>query len=100
MLLGSQNITVGDTRRYVVSYDQFLIKGAVLTTPVTVAVSAGATSAVGTGATAPALTVDEKGIIFWLTGGVLNEKFTVSIQVHDNNSEVVNDTIAFTVIAP
>lgn len=99
MLLGSQNITVGDVRRYLVSYEEFLIKGAVLTA-VTVAVSAGATSTVGTSATAPKLTVDEKGIIFWLTGGVLNEKFTLNVQVQDNNSETVHDTINFTVVAP
>jgi hypothetical protein len=99
MLLGSQTITQGDTRRYMVDYSEFLIKGAVLTA-VTAAVSAGATSTVGTGATAPALTVNEKGIIFWLTGGLLGEKFTLSVQVHDNNSEVVNDTIQFTVVAP
>ena len=99
MLLGSQNLTTGDTRRYLVSYEEFLIKGAVLTA-VTVTVSAGATSTVGSGATAPKLTVDEKGIYFWLTGGTLNEKFTASIQVTDNNSEVVNDTIQFTVVAP
>ena len=99
MLLGSQNITQGDTRRYLVSYEEFLIKGAILTA-VTVAVSAGATSAVGTGPTAAKLTVDEKGIIFWLTGGNLNEKFTLNIQVMDNLSETVNDTVDFTVIAP
>jgi hypothetical protein len=99
MLLGSQNITAGDTRRYYVDYGEFLIKGAILTA-VTVTVSAGATSTVGSGATAPKLNVDEKGIIFWLTGGVLNEKFTASIQVMDNNSETVNDTIQFTVVAP
>ena len=99
MLLGSQNITQGDTRRYFVSYEEFLIKGAVLTT-VTVTVSAGATSSIGTSTIAPVLTVDEKGIIFWVIGGVLNEKFTVNIQVHDNNSEVVNDTLSFTIVAP
>ena len=99
MLLGSQNITQGDVRRYMVSYDEFLIKGAVLTA-VTVAVSAGATSSVGSGATAAVLTVDEKGIIFWVTGGSLNEKFTLSIQVTDNFSETVHDTITFTVVAP
>ena len=99
MLLGSQNITAGDKRRYFVDYGEFLIKGAILTA-VTVTVSAGATSSVGTGPTAPALNVDEKGIIFWLTGGTLNEKFTANIQVTDNNSEIVNDTIQFTVVAP
>ena len=99
MLLGSQNITHGDTRRYTVSYEEFLIKGAVLAT-VTVTVSAGATSTVGSGATVAKLTVDEKWIIFWLTGGTLGEKFTVNIQVTDSLSETVNDTIDFTVIAP
>lgn len=99
MLLGSQNLTSGDKRRYMVSYEEFLIKGAILTS-VTVAVSAGATSSVGSGATIAVLTVDEKGIIFWLTGGLLNEKFTLNIVVQDNNSETVNDTIAFTIVAP
>jgi hypothetical protein len=99
MLLGSQNITAGDTRRYLVDYREFLLKGSVLTA-VTAAVSAGATSTVGSGATIAVLTVDEKGIIFWVTGGKLGEQFTLSIQVHDNVSEIVNDTLSFTVIAP
>lgn len=99
MLLGTQNITQGDTRRYKVEYDQFLIKGEDLT-GVTVTVSSGATSTVGTGPNAPKTSVDEKAIYFWLTGGNLNEVFTASIQVTTNLPQTVNDTLKFTVVAP
>jgi hypothetical protein len=99
MLLGSQNITTGDTRRFMVSYEDFLIKGAVLTT-VTVAVNAGVTSSIGTAGLAPKLFPTDKSIVFWVIAGVLNEVFTVSVQVVDNLGNIVNDTIKFTVVAP
>lgn len=99
MLLGSQNITFGDTRRYKIEYEDFLVKGEDLSS-VTVAVSAGATSSIGTGGNAPKTSVDEKAIYFWVIAGVLNEVFTVSVQVVTTVPQTVNDTIKFTVVAP
>ncbi len=39
-------------------------------------------------------------LIFFLTGGSLNEALTVSLQIGDTLGEVKNDTINFNVIAP
>lgn len=99
MLLGSQNITHGDTRRFLVSYEDFLIRGAVLTA-LTVTVNVGATSSIGTGTIQPKLSPTDKSIVFLVLAGVLNEVFTVSIQITDNLGNIVNDTLKFTVVAP
>lgn len=95
MNLGTRNITVADIRRYTIDYREFLPKGIVLKTPV-VTLTAGVTSSVSN------VQLDDTNtkLIFYVTGGVLNETFTASVQVQDTNSEVINDTINFTVIAP
>ncbi len=95
MLLGTRQITVADVRRYVVDYRDFLPKGVTLKSPV-VTVPAGLTSTIGSVSLDPS----DTQVIFYVTGGVLNETFTVTVQVQDTNSETINDTISFTVIAP
>ena len=95
MLLGTRNITQGDTRRVVLDYSGWLTLGVVLKTA-TVSVNTGATSTVQ----GAALTEDKRHVIFYVTAGNLNEGFTVSVQITDSASETVNDTIAFAVVAP
>lgn len=96
MLLAKRYITQGDTRRYVIDYNDFLLKGIVLTAAVIVNGTAGTTSTVQN------VTLDESAtkVIFFATGGALNEVFTANVQVTDSNNEVVNDTIQFTVVSP
>lgn len=95
MLLGQQQITTGDKRRYQVDYTQFLQFGEVLTTS-SVSVNSGATST----ASGAYFDVTETQLYFFVVGGKLGESFTVSIQVGTNFGEVVNDTIAYMVISP
>ena len=95
MLLGTRNITQGDTRRVVIDYRGWLDKGVVLRT-ITVSVPAGTTSTVQ----GAVLTEDKRSAVFYVTGGNLNESFTVAVQITDSASETVNDTLDFTVVAP
>jgi len=95
MLLGTRNITQGDTRRVVLDYSGWLTTGVVLET-ITVSVPTGTTSTVQ----GAVLTEDYRHAIFYVTGGILNENFTVAIQITDSAGETVNDTIVFTVVAP
>lgn len=94
MLLGTRNITQGDTRRVVVDYSEFLAQGAILASE-TVIMSSGATSTVQNAT----LSENKKMLIFFVTAGALNENFTVSVQITDSQGETVNDTINFTVVA-
>ena len=95
MLLGTRNITQGDTRRIVLDYAGWLDRGVVLET-IAVSVPTGTTSTVQ----GAALTEDKRGALFYVTGGNLNESFTVAVQITDSASETVNDTLDFTVVAP
>ena len=97
MLLGHRNLTAGDTRRYEVDYTDFLARGAKLTKP-TGYFNTGTTftSSLGT------MALDESAtkVFVFVTGGVVNEQFTLTIQVQDTFNEVVNDTITFTIVSP
>lgn len=95
MFLASRNIGVNDTRLYVIDYSDFLVKGAVLT-GVTITLPAGITSTKG----AITLRPDDKKVQFFITGGVLNEAFTASVQATDNTGQIVHDTVSFLVVAP
>lgn len=94
MQLGSQTpITTGDTRRYRIDYGDFLQFGEVLQS-FTLS-SNGKTSTVQGGF----LDVTETQLYFFVTGGSLNEIFTVSVQVKTNFGETINDTIQFQVVS-
>lgn len=93
--LGQQNITAGDIRRYQIDYTQFLQPGEVLTAGGFTVTSSGATST----ARGAFLNITETQLYFFVTGGNLNESFTVSVQVKTSFGETINDTIAFTVVA-
>jgi hypothetical protein len=108
MLLGSANLAVGDTRRYTVSYRGFLLPGikikavAVTIEPLATPGPDGytATSLIGASTIAPTTDPDETVVIFWVVAGVLNEAFTVQVQITDTNNQIVNDTIDLQVVSP
>ena len=95
MQLSNQNITTGDTRRYQVDYEPFLQDGEKLTS--FTVTTAAATSTVNSAISF--LDVGETQLFLFVTGGVVNENFTVQVQVTTNYGETVNDTIAFSVVA-
>jgi hypothetical protein len=100
MQLGNQNITAGDTRRYQIDYTPFLQPGEKLT-GFTLAVAVQippATSTVNSAGNS-FLDVGDTQLFLFVTGGVINENFTVKVQVVTNYGETVNDTIAFSVVA-
>lgn len=96
MRMATLRITSGDTRQYTVDYSQFLAHGRQLAT-VVVTVPAGTASSVGNAYLSP----DRLKALIYVTGGAtLNEVFTASVVITDDNGETVNDTIQFTVVAP
>ena len=94
MQLGQDNITTGDARRYQVDYTPFLQQGEVLTS-FTVSDN-GPTSTTQGGF----FDVTETQLYFFVTGGIVGENFTVSVQVKTSYGQTVNDTLAFSVISP
>ena len=95
MLLASRTLGIGDTRLYHIRYSGWLARGATIVTE-TVTVPLGTKSSIGTVTLDP----DAKGFTFFVVTGTVSETFTVSVQVTDSTSQVVNDTAAFSVITP
>lgn len=93
MILGRLNQTVGDRRRYVIDYSQWLDSG------VTCA-SAVFTVTGSTSATVDTNTIVADKVIFFLNNGLLNEVFTVNVAMTDSRGEIKHDTLQFTVVAP
>ncbi len=96
MLLATINLTSGDVRRIPIDYSDFLSQGYTLTS-VTATISPTTASS-----TTTQVQVDPDADLawIWVTGGtVLNENFTLNIVAKDNFGEVLNDQIAFTVVA-
>ncbi len=91
MLLGTRNHTVGDKRRHIVHYT--LDAGLSIS-------SVSVTSPSATLTISGAAPMEPRKVVFFTNGGLLNDAVTVSIQITLSNSEIVNDTMAFTVIAP
>lgn len=96
MLLGTRNLTTGDTRRCVTDYNGFLGRGVKLKSPAATNGTAGTTSTVQNVSLDPT----ETYLIFFVTGGTLNEVFTVNVVVSTTDGQTINDTISFTVVAP
>lgn len=91
--LASKFHTVGNRRRFTVDYSNWLSDGVTITT-----VTATSSSTTGTVDTISHL--PGNCIQFFVNGGLLNEVFTISIQVTNTKTEVRNDTVVFTVVAP
>ena len=97
MQLGQDNLTTGDTRRYQVDYRPFLQFGEVLI----------AATVTGNGPTSTVklpttgfLDVTETQLYFFVTGGSVGENFTASVQVKTSYGQIVNDTVAYSVVSP
>ncbi len=92
MLLARRSHTVGNRRRYTVNYCSWLNEGDTVASGTAVSSSLTATvDGVATG---------NNKLVFFVNAGVLNETFTVSVQVTTSRGEVKNDTIEFAVLAP
>lgn len=93
MILGSKQHTVGDIKRWTVDYSRWLENPASI-------VSATVTSSSTSCTITPPATVLGKEVIFFLSGGTVGEKLTVSIVMVDSDTNQKHDTIVFTVVAP
>lgn len=92
-LLGKRTHTVGNVKIFFVDYWGALREGDWLT-------AASVTSS-SPDTTISNVIIQEGHVIqFTLSGGVLNETFTVTVQATDNNSEISNDTIDYIVVGP
>jgi len=94
MLLGSKNHTEGDIRRWTVSYGRWLANTATIEQAKSTVTSSSTTCTVNN------VSVLGDEIIFFLTGGVQGETFTVSIKMVDSFTNEKNDTISFHCVAP
>ena len=92
MLLAHKLHTVGDRRQYTVDYFQWLATGATI--------AAGTATTTSLTASVDTVTHTTTTLAFFVNGGVLNEVFTVALQITDSTSEVKNDTIEVVVVAP
>jgi hypothetical protein len=90
-LLGSKQHTIGATTRWVVRYEKWLTDTATID-QINVQ-SDSATCTVGD------IKILGHDIIFFLAGGVLSERLTVSLTMTDDLGNIKPDTIAFTVVA-
>ena len=99
MQLSTQNITTGDTRRYQIDYSTFLQDGENLTAFIAAIATQTPAATSSINAVLSVLDIDQDAIFLYVVGGTVNENFTVTVQVTTNYGEIVNDTIAFTVVA-
>lgn len=91
MMLASKPHTLGNRKRWVVDYSQWLPTGVTLLTATVTTDSA-------TSVVADVVCYSNR-ITFFIEDGELNETFTVDIQIVDTHTGIKNDTIQFTVIA-
>jgi hypothetical protein len=92
MILGSRTHTAGDVIRWVVNYDYWLDNAA--TVEQIDITSNSATCTVGN------ISILGREIVFFLSGGIVNEQVVLSLVMTDNLGNIKNDSIAFTVVAP
>lgn len=92
MLLAHKPHTVGDRRRYIVDYSQWLDTG--------VTAASATASTASTTASVDTVSNDTTTVTFFINGGILNEIFTVAVQMTDSLGEVKNDSIEYFVQAP
>jgi len=92
MLLANRAHTVGNRKKYVIDYSQWLNEG--------VTVSAAVVTSDSTTATVDGVTPLADRIEFFLNGGVLNENVTLSVRMTNTKTEIKNDTINVFVVAP
>jgi hypothetical protein len=91
-MIASRHHTVGDTRIWTINYEPWLDNAAVIET---INVASNSTTC-----TASAGTISGPRVMFTLTGGVLNERLTVTLTMTDSFGNIKHDSIVFTVLAP
>ena len=92
MLLVSKQHTVGSTKRWEIDYRRWLLNNATIINAIVVSSSQ----------TCTVTNVQVLGpvVVFYVTGGVVNETCTVTVTMYDSAGNVRPDTLAFTVVAP
>jgi len=91
-LQGSKQHTVGNTTRWTLKYGGWLDNTA---TVEQIAIESDSpTCTVGD------ITILGQDVVFFLIGGTLSERLTLSLTMADNLGNIKHDTIAFTVVAP
>ncbi len=97
MLIGAKQHGAGNTIRYEVDYIDWLDEGRTL---LPTGFSATNITATVTDVTVSNVSVTAHKLYFFVSGGSVNEAFTVQTQVQDTLGETVIDTINFTVVQP
>jgi hypothetical protein len=100
MPLGQKTHTAGNTIRYVVDYSDWLDEGVSLSDDPTVALSPAFTATVTDITISDVALLTPHKVVFVMSGGSVNENFTLAIQIGNSRSEVKNDTMGFTIVAP
>ena len=96
MSLGRKNFTVGNTTRFSVDYSDWLERGDTLVSGTAVmGVPAASDIVISSVSVAPS-----NRLYFWLSGGSLNELFTIAVQITDSRGGVKTDVCQFIVVAP
>lgn len=98
MLIGSKQFTAGNNTRYEVDFSQWLDEGRTLNQQS--GFLATLVAPVPADVTINQVSVTAHKLYFFVSGGSVNETFTVQTQVTDTLGEIVIDTINFTVVAP
>jgi hypothetical protein len=91
-LLGSKQHTASDTRKWTVDYNRWLENTSDIE-QIDVQ-SSSATCTVGN------ISILGPEVVFFLSGGELGERLTVTLVMTDKLGNIKTDTIAFTVVAP
>lgn len=90
MTIAKRPLTVGNNKRYTINYGRWLPEGVTIVNKTVTASSANATIS--------NITIKEIRLNFFVSASVVNETFTVSVQITDSVGQVKNDTIEFTVV--
>lgn len=90
MTLAKRPLTVNNNKRYTINYGRWLPEGVTIVSQVV--------SASSDNATISNVTIKEIRLNFFVSASVVNETFTVSVQITDSIGQVKNDTLEFTVV--
>ena len=106
MLLARKTFTLGDIVQYTIDYrehpgaDPFTIPSEFPIRDGDSITAAAVTSNVSDVTVGTVTVFEGHKVVFLLSGGSINEVFTLTIQVTTNNSEIFKDTVTFNVVNP
>ena len=107
MLIANKKFTLGDVVQYTVDYSEHPDSDGVNVIPAKApirdgdSITSATVTADKTDVTVASVVVYEgHKVVFKISGGSLNEVFTLTIVVHTDNTETFVDTLTFTVVAP